>query len=65
MKKGKKMQRRQFFKTAGGATLLAGTGLMNRTSTFPALLMDFYALGGKQTFQKLKLATIKSILTGK
>jgi pyruvate formate lyase activating enzyme len=48
------MKRRQFFKTAGGTTLLASTGLMNRTSTFPALLMDFYALGGEANLSKVE-----------
>lgn len=48
------MRRRQFVKTAGGATLLAGTGLMNRTSTFPALLMDLYALDGKANLSKVE-----------
>ncbi len=48
------MKRRQFFKTAGGTTLLASTGLMNRTSTFPALLMDLYALGGEANLSKVE-----------
>jgi pyruvate formate lyase activating enzyme len=48
------MKRRQFFKTAGGATFLASTGLMNRTSTFPAFLMDFYALGGEANLSKVE-----------
>ena len=45
------MKRRQFFKTAGGATLLAGTGLMNQT---PALLMDLYAFGGEENLSKVE-----------
>lgn len=45
------MKRRQFFKTAGGATLLASTGLMNQT---PALLMDLYAFGGKTNLSKVE-----------
>jgi pyruvate formate lyase activating enzyme len=48
------MRRRQFVKTAGGATLLAGTGLMNQNSTFPALLMDLYALDGKANLSKVE-----------
>jgi len=48
------MKRRQFFKTAGGATFLASAGLMNRTSTFPAFLMDLYALGGEANLSKVE-----------
>ncbi len=48
------MKRRQFFKTAGGATFLASTGLINRTSTFPAFLMDLYALGGEANLSKVE-----------
>ncbi len=48
------MKRRKFFKTAGGGTLLASTGLMNRTSTFQAFLMDLYALGGKANLSKVE-----------
>jgi pyruvate formate lyase activating enzyme len=48
------MKRRQFFKTAGGASFLASTGLMNRTSTFPAFLMDLYALGEDANLSKVE-----------
>ena len=48
------MKRRQFFKTAGGATLLASTGLMNQAHTLPALLMDLYALGGNTNLSKVE-----------
>ncbi len=48
------MKRRQFFKTAGGATLLASTGLMNQNTALPALLMDLYALGGKPNLSKVE-----------
>jgi len=48
------MKRRQFFKTAGGATFLAGSGLISQTPTFPALLMDLYVLGGKANLSKIE-----------
>ncbi|NIO47912.1 MAG: AmmeMemoRadiSam system radical SAM enzyme [Candidatus Aminicenantes bacterium] len=48
------MKRRQFFKTAGGATFLASAGLMNQTSTFPAFLMDLYALGEEANLSKVE-----------
>ncbi|MGB2764711.1 MAG: AmmeMemoRadiSam system radical SAM enzyme [Candidatus Aminicenantaceae bacterium] len=45
------MKRRQFFKTAGGATLLTGAGLMNKT---PTLLMDLYAFGEEANISKVE-----------
>jgi pyruvate formate lyase activating enzyme len=48
------MKRRQFVKTAGGGAFLASTGFISRTSTFPAVLMDLYALGGKANLSKVE-----------
>jgi pyruvate formate lyase activating enzyme len=45
------MKRRQFLKTAGGASLLAGTGLMNR---IPSLLVDLYAFSGNENLSKVE-----------
>lgn len=45
------MKRRQFLKTAGGASLLAGTGLMNR---IPSLLVDLYAFSSNENLSKVE-----------
>ena len=45
------MKRRNFIKTAGGATLIAGTGLMNHA---PPLFLDLYALGGQENLSKVE-----------
>jgi len=45
------MHRRQFLKRAGGATLLASTGLLSETSTF---LTDLYAFEGKANLSKVE-----------
>lgn len=45
------MKRRQFLKTAGGASLLTGTGLMNR---IPSLLVDLYAFSGDENLSKVE-----------
>jgi pyruvate formate lyase activating enzyme len=55
------MKRRQFVKTTGGATLLASTGLLNRTSTFPTVLMDLYAFGGKANLSKVEARYYKKL----
>lgn len=45
------MKRRQFFKRAAGAGLLAGTGLINRT---PSFLINLYAFGQTENLSKVE-----------